>query len=185
VCQHSSLHTQILQKTGQIERTVDQDFASEEAKYKVCVHFVLGLSLRVLALRDDLREQIREGMCHIAERWEGLPRLDARYACDSLRFRQLAQLTVPIRRSHVLCAATPRGDDRHLLRCFRQDLGERHGRTRVQAFRRRARYRYQPRVGPCFFAPVTWHFFFHPGVPPRLITLPTTTRRTPPIALPS
>ena len=28
---------QLLQKTGQIERTVDQDFASEETKYKVCV----------------------------------------------------------------------------------------------------------------------------------------------------
>ena len=38
---HSLLHTQLLQKTGQIERTVDQDFASEEAKYKVCVHFHL------------------------------------------------------------------------------------------------------------------------------------------------
>jgi hypothetical protein len=36
---HSLLHTQLLQKTGQIERTVDQDFASEETKYKVCVHF--------------------------------------------------------------------------------------------------------------------------------------------------
>ena len=42
MCQHSSPHTQILQKTGQIERTVDQDFATEEAKYKVCVHFFLS-----------------------------------------------------------------------------------------------------------------------------------------------
>ena len=74
--------------------------------------------------------------------------------------------------SHVLCAAAPRGDDRHLLRCFRQDLGERYGRARVQAFRRRARYRYQPRVGPCFypfsspplpFPLVTWRVFSPPA----------------------
>jgi amphiphysin len=30
-------YLQLLQKTGQIERTVDQDFASEEAKYRVYV----------------------------------------------------------------------------------------------------------------------------------------------------
>lgn len=28
---------QLLQKTGQIERTVDREFADEEAKYKTCV----------------------------------------------------------------------------------------------------------------------------------------------------
>jgi hypothetical protein len=91
-------------------------------------------------------------MWHTAERREGLPRLDARYACEFSPLPPLSscsQLTARTR-SHVLCAATPRGDDRHLLRCFRQDLGERHGRARVQTFRRRARYRYQPRVGPCF-----------------------------------
>lgn len=29
--------SQLLQKTGQIERTVDREFADEEAKYKTCV----------------------------------------------------------------------------------------------------------------------------------------------------
>lgn len=29
---------QLLQKTGQIERTVDREFADEEAKYRTCVH---------------------------------------------------------------------------------------------------------------------------------------------------
>ena len=32
---------QILQKTGQIERTVDREFADEEAKYKTCVSVAL------------------------------------------------------------------------------------------------------------------------------------------------
>ena len=29
--------TSIMQKTGQIERTVDREFAEEEGKYRVCV----------------------------------------------------------------------------------------------------------------------------------------------------
>lgn len=29
-----------MQKTGQIERTVDREYAEEEAKYKMCVHQV-------------------------------------------------------------------------------------------------------------------------------------------------
>jgi hypothetical protein len=46
---------QLLQKTGQIERTVDQDFASEEAKYKVCVALVPDPSRAVSAAWIDSR----------------------------------------------------------------------------------------------------------------------------------
>ena len=36
-----------MQKTGQIERTVDREFADEEAKFKTCVsvHFILSAQI--------------------------------------------------------------------------------------------------------------------------------------------
>ncbi|KAH9993623.1 BAR-domain-containing protein [Russula vinacea] len=46
--------TTLLQKTGQIERTVDQDFASEEAKYKVCVLVLPAMSSAQLRLAETI-----------------------------------------------------------------------------------------------------------------------------------
>jgi hypothetical protein len=72
---------QLLQKTGQIERTVDQDFSSEEAKYKMCVPPFFpppGPSCARLRKHD----QIRERVWHPPEGREILPGCYARYACQ-------------------------------------------------------------------------------------------------------
>lgn len=43
-----------MQKTGQIERTVDREFADEEAKYKTCVVIVYSYFQTPFALLADV-----------------------------------------------------------------------------------------------------------------------------------
>jgi hypothetical protein len=106
-----------------------------------------------------VRAQVREGMWHPPEGREGLPRLDARYACQPSPVS--AHRSCPHAHSHVFCAAPPCRDDRYLLWRFRQNIRQRDGRARVQTFRRRTRCRYRPRT--CPFVPLP--LLFPPSIP--------------------
>jgi hypothetical protein len=48
-----------MQKTGQIERTVDREFADEEAKFKTCVPPLLHHHLTVLTRNPVSRKNVK------------------------------------------------------------------------------------------------------------------------------
>ena len=52
--------TTLMQKTGQIERTVDREFAEEESKYRVCVAFLSPCAF-VLSLTGSFRMEKETG----------------------------------------------------------------------------------------------------------------------------
>jgi hypothetical protein len=65
-----------MQKTGQIERTVDREFADEEAKYKMYVAFIIFRD--TLKSLTDNEHKIRERMPGSSEGKQSLPGRNAR-----------------------------------------------------------------------------------------------------------
>jgi len=73
----SNFDIQLLQKTGQIERTVDHEFADEEVKFKSCVFLFITILQTQSPSQHPLR-QIREGMRSPTEREQSLSRWHSR-----------------------------------------------------------------------------------------------------------
>jgi hypothetical protein len=60
---NSHIANKLLHKTGQIDRTVDREFADEETEYKMCVYFSLKKNTSdKLRLDSITQNQIRERM---------------------------------------------------------------------------------------------------------------------------
>ena len=73
-----------MQKTGQIERTVDREFADEEAKFKTYVPCLASRMVLAPGTHQLVRLQIREGMPDITESSKRLLGRDERCVDPSL-----------------------------------------------------------------------------------------------------
>ena len=122
----SHIPIQLMQKTGQIERTVDREFADEEARYRQYVPS--PPSFPTHPMHADSKRKPQPSKKRVKPTWKpcAVRHSTAPFAPGLSQERRYDGRTRSIGRYH-----------RHLLRCGRSEFRRCHGGARVQASSRR------------------------------------------------
>lgn len=141
----SLIYPQLLQKTGQIDRTVDREFADEEAKYRMYDIFLTSAQLPIRPTRPHPSVSRKNARYYrrIAKltgmRWE------VSSSSNSACFSPLNPVLVLY--SHDFFASTNSRDAGNVLRCCGSIIWRCHGRPRLQAIRGRPRFKLREGTG--------------------------------------